>query len=71
MQDQPEKEGIMETTNRLISVKDAAQRLGIATITAYRMAEDGRLKSIRLGGRRLIALATIEALIESAIGEKS
>jgi excisionase family DNA binding protein len=61
----------MDTTNRLISVKVAAERLGIATITAYRMAEDGRLKSIRLGGRRLIALATIEALIESAIGEKS
>ncbi len=58
------------TTNRLISVKDAAQRLGIATITAYRMAEDGRLKSIRLGGRRLIAEATIEAIIASAMGEE-
>jgi excisionase family DNA binding protein len=61
----------MDTTNRLISVKVAAERLGIATITAYRMAEDGRLKSIRLGGRRLIALATIEALVASAMGEKS
>ncbi len=60
----------MGTTNRLISVKEAAQRLGIATITAYRMAEDGRLSSIRLGGRRLIAEATIEALIASAMGEE-
>lgn len=56
-------------TNRLISVKEAAQRLGIATITAYRMAEDGRLRSIRLGGRRLICEAVIEALIASAMGE--
>jgi excisionase family DNA binding protein len=61
----------MGTTNRLISVKDAAHRLGIATITAYRMAEDGRLCSIRLGGRRLIAEATIEALIASAMGRES
>jgi len=59
----------MDTNNRLISVKDAAQRLSIATITAYRMAKDGRLRSIRLGGRRLIAEATIEALIASAMGE--
>ena len=59
----------MDKVNRLISVKDAAQRLGIATITAYRMAEDGRLKSIRLGGRRLVPEAAIEALIASAMGE--
>ena len=59
----------MDTTNRLISVKEASRRLSLATITVYRMAEDGRLRSIRLGGRRLIAEATIEALIASAIGE--
>jgi len=59
----------MDISKRLISVRDAAQRLGIATITAYRMAEDGRLKSIRLGGRRLVPEAAIEALISTAMGE--
>jgi excisionase family DNA binding protein len=61
----------MDISKRLISVKDAAQRLGIATITAYRMCENGRLKSIRIGGRRLIAEATIDALIADAMGEES
>ena len=55
---------------RLISVKEAARRLSLAAITVYRMAEDGRLSSIRLGGRRLIAEATIEAIIASAMGEE-
>lgn len=53
---------------RLISVKDAAPRLGIAVITAYRMCEDGRLPSIRLGGRRLIAEETVDRLVSSAVG---
>lgn len=61
----------MDKSNRLISVKDAAQRLNLAVITAYRMCERGELASIRLGGRRLIAEATIEALIASAMGEGS
>jgi len=61
----------MDTNHRLISVKDAAQRLGIATITTYRMCENGRLPSIRLGGRRLVSEAAIEALIASAMGEGS
>lgn len=60
----------MDTKRCLISVKEAAQILGIATITAYRMCEGGRLPSIKIGGRRLIAEATIEALIASATGEE-
>ena len=58
-----------ESINRLISVKDAAQRLGIATITAYRWTECGTLPSVKLGGRRLVAEATIERLVASATGE--
>jgi len=54
---------------KLISIKDAALRLGIATITAYRWAEDGRLPSVKLGSRRLIAEATVNALVTSAMGE--
>jgi excisionase family DNA binding protein len=56
---------------KLISIKDAALRLGVATITAYRWAESGRLPSIRLGGRRLVAEATIDRLVASAMGEEA
>jgi excisionase family DNA binding protein len=59
----------MDNSRRLISIKEAAQRLGLSAITIYRWAESGKLPSVKLGGRRLIAEATIEALVVSAMGE--
>lgn len=59
------------TTDRLIRVVDAADRLGVSPKTIYRMAADGRLKSAPIGsGRRRpgirISEASVTALIESA-----
>ena len=59
----------MDANPRLISVKDAAGRLGVATITAYRWAESGKIPSIRLGGRRLVMEGRLNALINPAIPE--
>jgi len=47
----------------LLSVQQAAERLGVSFWTVYRMARDGRLASIRLGRRRLFAEGDLEQLI--------
>jgi excisionase family DNA binding protein len=58
------------TTDRLIRVTDAADRLGVSPKTIYRMAADGRLKSAPIGSGRKpgirISEASVTALIASA-----
>ena len=49
--------------DNLLSVEQAAQRLGVSFWTVYRMARTGRLASVRIGRRRLFAEADLEELI--------
>jgi excisionase family DNA binding protein len=53
-------------SDRLISINEAAKLLGLSRITVYRMAESGRLPSVKLGSRRLIAESVINGLIAAA-----
>jgi len=48
-----------------VSVAECAQMLGIAPATAWHLANTGRIPSAKLGGRRLIRLADLEALVDS------
>jgi excisionase family DNA binding protein len=52
----------MET---LLSVHQAAERLGVSFWTVYRMARSGQLPSIHLGRRRLFVEEDLEKLIRS------
>lgn len=54
----------------LISIKEAAQRLGISAISAYRWAEAGKIPSVKLGSRRLIPEAAIESIIIAAMSQE-
>jgi excisionase family DNA binding protein len=47
--------------DRMLSIPEAASRLGIARSTVYEAIAAGRLRSIKLGRRRLVP--------ESALGE--
>ncbi len=49
----------------LLSVQQAAERLGVSFWTVYRMARSGRLASIRLGRRRLFSERDLEELIRA------
>jgi excisionase family DNA binding protein len=51
--------------DNLISVEQAAQRLGVSFWTVYRLARSGRLASIRLGRRRLFQEQDLERLISA------
>ena len=48
----------------LISVPEAANRLGISRSSAYRLAEAGELPTRRLGGRVYVIAAQLNDLIE-------
>ncbi|MGB9866581.1 MAG: helix-turn-helix domain-containing protein [Bacillota bacterium] len=49
-----------------LSVKEAAQRLGLSQKALYAHLAAGRLPCIRLGRRRLIPVAALERWLEEA-----
>ena len=57
--------------DKLFSVQQAAERLGVSFWTVYRLARAGQLASIRLGRRRLFAERDLEELVRRKRGEKS
>lgn len=48
----------------LISVPEAAHRLGLSVWTIYRWAQEGRLPSILLGRRRLFTESDLRAFVD-------
>jgi excisionase family DNA binding protein len=50
----------------LMSVHEAAERLGVSLWTVYRLARARRLGSVQLGKRRLFAEEDIEELVRSS-----
>lgn len=55
---------------RLVSILEAARRLGISTISAYRWAESGRIPSVKLGGRRMVSSLALDRIVREAAGEE-
>lgn len=51
------------SVDRLLSVQEVADRLGVSFWTVYRMARSGQLASVRIGRRRLFAMEDLEELI--------
>lgn len=57
----------METLSpRLVSIKDACRILGIGQTKVYELIAEGLLQTVPIGSRRLITMASIDALIEGA-----
>ena len=51
---------------RLVGVADAAILLGIGKTKVYELIAEGLLQTVTIGSRRLITMASIDALIEGA-----
>ena len=59
-----EVEPAADVPERLLSIRDAAEALGgIARSTVYRELQAGRLRSVRVGGRRMIPQSAIAAYV--------
>ena len=52
----------------LCSIKEAAQALGVCRTTTYGLLASGDLSSVRIGGRRLVTVDSIMALVSRASG---
>ena len=49
---------------RAFRLKDAVAAYGIGRSTIYRLMADGKLPSVKVGGRRLIPRDALEALLK-------
>lgn len=58
-----------EARPRLLSVDEAADALGISRTSLYQAIRSGSLRTVRLGRRRMVAPADIDALISGTPGE--
>jgi excisionase family DNA binding protein len=56
---------------RLLRVEEAAQLLGIGRSLAYQLIRTGRLRSIKIGSRRLVPIAAIDEAISALLEEES
>ncbi len=57
---------MLHATPKYISIAEAADQLGLARITLYRWTESGYLPSIKLGSRRMISIAALDAFLAKA-----
>ena len=55
---------------RALRPKEAARAYGVSRTLIYEWMKTGRLKSVRLGGARLITVEALEALIAGASNDR-
>ena len=48
---------------RALSIEEAAEACGLSRATLYRLIADGRLATLKIGARRLVPVASIDALL--------
>ena len=54
---------LQKQERRALSIKEAAQACGLSRATLYRLLNDGKLTTIKVGARRLVPVASIDALL--------
>jgi excisionase family DNA binding protein len=58
-----------QTSPRVLRVEEAARALGIGRSLVYDLIRSGRLRSFKVGSRRLIPAAAIDEAIATLSGE--
>ena len=58
------------TTDRLLSIDEAMEQLGVRRTRLYAELTSGRLRSVHVGGRRLVPASEIGAYIERLLAEQ-
>lgn len=51
---------------RALSIEETADTLGLSRSTAYRLIAEGKLATLKIGGRRLVPVAAIDVLLNLA-----
>jgi excisionase family DNA binding protein len=58
---------IQPPERKALSVCEAARAVGISRATIYRLVQQKRLATVKIGSRRLVPVAEIDALLAKAI----
>jgi excisionase family DNA binding protein len=53
----------VETKRRAYSIREAASMCGVSRATLYRLLRQGKITTIKIGSRRLVPEASIDALL--------
>jgi excisionase family DNA binding protein len=53
---------------RVLRVEEAAELLGVGRSLAYDLIRDGRLRSFKVGSRRLVPVAAVDELLDALAG---
>jgi len=48
------------------SVKSAAAAIGVCRASLYTMMKTGQIETVKVGGRRLVKIASVRKLVEAA-----
>jgi excisionase family DNA binding protein len=48
---------------RALSIGETAQTCGLSRATIYRLIEQGKLKTLKIGARRLVPVGALDALL--------
>jgi len=54
-----------ETERLTLSVPEAAKCIGVSTTTLYRLFDENKLKSVKIGTRRVVRLEAIKKYLEA------
>ena len=54
---------------RALRINDAARLYGVGRSTIYKMMNAGKLRTVKIGGRRLIPRDVLEALLQAGAAQ--
>lgn len=54
---------------RALSVQEAARALGISRASLYRLVQQKRLATVKIGSRRLVPVTSLDNLLEKALAK--
>lgn len=58
-------------SNLLVSLDEAASELGVGQTTLFKLLSSGELKGVKIGRRRLIPRAELEAYVQALVASGS
>jgi excisionase family DNA binding protein len=63
MSNSPQKPEWQKQERRALSIRETAEVLNLSRASVYRAINTGRLGAVRVGARRLVPIAAIDALL--------
>jgi excisionase family DNA binding protein len=57
---------IPEEKRRALSIRETARTTGLSRATLYRLLNDGRLTTVKIGARRLVPVRALDALLDGS-----